>query len=54
MFFLLRFKNFTEFSYTSSVIISLEFVFLNFRLTFGENLLFLSVQQSSNLCVSNV
>ena len=43
-----------EFSYTSSVITSLEFVFLNFRLTFGENLLFLSVQQSPNLCVSNV
>ena len=43
-----------EFSYTSSVITSLEFVFVNFRLTFGENLLFLSVQQSPNLCVSNV
>ena len=53
-FFLLRFNNFTYFLYTSSVIISLEFVFLNFRLTFGEKLLFLSVQQSSNLCVSNV
>ena len=40
--------------YTSSVIISLEFVFLNLRLTFGEDLLFLSVLKSSNLCVSNV
>ena len=38
----------------SSVIINLEFVFLNLCLTFGEDLLFLSVQQSSNLCVSNV
>ena len=53
-FFLLRFNNFTQCSYTSSVIISLKFVFLNFRLAFGEDLLFLSVQQSSNLCVSNV
>ena len=39
-FFLLRLNTFTKFSYTSSVIISLEFVFLNFRLPFGENLLF--------------
>ena len=53
-FFLLRFNIFTQFSYTSSVIIGLEFVFLNFRLAFGENLLFLSVQQSSNLCICNV
>ena len=53
-FFLLRFNNFTQFLYTSSVIISREFVFLNLRLTFGEDLVFLSVQKSSNLCVSNV
>ena len=46
--------SFLQFSYTSSVIISLEFVFLNLRLTFGEDLLFLSVQQSSNLCVFSV
>ena len=42
-FFLLRFNNFTQISNTSSVIINLEFVFLNLRLTFGEDLLFLSV-----------
>ena len=53
-FFLLRFINFTQLLYTSSVIINLEFVFLHLRLTIGENSLFLSVQQSSNLCVSNV
>ena len=51
---LLRFNNFTKFSYTSSVVVSLEIVFLNLRLTFGETLLFLSVQQSSNLCVCNI
>ena len=39
---------------TSSVTISLEFVFLNLRLTFGEDLLFLSVQKSPNLCVPSV
>ena len=53
-FFLLRVKSFTYFLYTSSVIISLEFVFLNLRLTVGEDLLFLSVQKSSNLCVFSV
>ena len=53
-FFLLRFNNLTQFSYTSSVNISLEFVFLNLRLTFGEDLLFLSLQMSSNLCVFDV
>ena len=53
-FFLLRFNNFTHFLYISSVIICLEFVFLNLCLTFGEDLLFLSVQKNSNLCVSNV
>ena len=53
-FFLLRFNNFTQFLYTSSVIICLEFVLLNLRLTFGEDFLFLSVEKSSNLCVSNV
>ena len=41
---LAEFQNFTEFSYTSSGAISLDFMFLNFRLTFGENLLFLSAQ----------
>ena len=40
-FFLLRFNSFTQFLDTSSVIISLEFVFLNLRLTFGEDLLVL-------------
>ena len=53
-FFLLRFNNFTHFLYTSSVIISLEFVSLNLRLTFGEDLLSLWVQKSSNLCVFSV
>ena len=47
-------NNFIQFSYTSSVIISLEFVFRNLRLTFGEDLLFLSVQQSPSLCVFSV
>ena len=51
---LLRFNNFTQFLHTSSVNVGLEFVFLNLRLTVGEDLLFLSVQQSSHLCVSNV
>ena len=51
---LLRFNNLTQFLNTSSVIIRLEFVFLNLRLTFGEDLLFLSVQKSSNLCVFSV
>ena len=53
-FFLLSFNNFTSFLYPSSVIISLEFVFLKLRLTFGEDLLFLSVHKSSNLCVFSV
>ena len=53
-FFLLRFTNFSKFLYTSSVIISLEFVFLNHRLTVGEDLLPLSVQKSPNLCVFSV
>ena len=53
-FFLLRFDNFTQFSYPSSVIIRLEFVFLDLRLTVGEDLLPLSVQKSSNLCVFSV
>ena len=54
MKFLLRFNSFTWFLYTSSVIISLEFVFLNFRLTVGEDLLPLSVQKSPTLLVINV
>ena len=53
-FFLLRFNNFTKFSYTSSVIISLEFVSPDLRLTAGEHLLPLSVQKSPNLCVFRV
>ena len=53
-FFLLILIYFTQFLYTSSFVISLVFVFLNFRLTVGENLLFLSVQLSSNLCVFSV
>ena len=36
------------------VTINLEFEFLNFHLTFGESLLFLSVQQNANLCICNV
>ena len=53
-FFLLRLNNFTQFSYTSSVIISLKFVFSNLRSTISEDLLSLSVQKSSNLCVFSV
>ena len=48
-FFLLRLDRFTQFLYTSSVIISLEFVFSNLRLTVSEDLLSLSVQKSPNL-----
>ena len=51
---LVGFNNFTQFLYTSSVIISLELVFLSLRQTFGEDLLFLSVQKSSNLCMFSV
>ena len=40
-----------HFFYTSSVIISLEFVFLYLRLTVGEDLLPVSVQESPNLCM---
>ena len=50
-FFLQRFNSFTSFLYTSSVIIRLEFVVINLRLTVGEDLLPLSVQKSPNLCV---
>ena len=49
-FFSLRLDRFTKFLYTSSVIISLEFVFSNLRPTVGEDLLPLSVQKSPNLC----
>ena len=45
-FFLLRLDRFIQFLYTSSVIISLEFVFSNLRLTVSENLLSLSLQES--------
>ena len=53
-FFLLRLDCFTQFLYTSSVMISLEFVFSNLRLTVGEDLLPLSVQKSPNLFVFRV
>ena len=48
-FFLLRLDRFTQFLDTSSVIISLEFVFSNLRSTVSEDLLPLSVQESPNL-----
>ena len=48
-FFLLRLDRFTQFVFASSVIISLEFVLLNLRLTVSEDLLPLSVQESPNL-----
>ena len=46
---LLRLDRFIQFLYTSSVIISLEFVFLDLRLTVSEDLLPLSIQESPNL-----
>ena len=52
-FFLLRLDRFTQFM-NSSVMICLEFVFLNLRLTVFEDLLPLSVQKSPNLCVFRV
>ena len=48
-FFLLRLDRFIQFLYTSSVIISLEFVLLNLRLTVSEDLLPLSIQESPDL-----
>ena len=48
-FFLLRLDRFIQLMYTSSVIISLEFVFSNLRLTVSEGLLPLSDQESPNL-----
>ena len=53
-FFSLRLDRFTQFLYTSSVIVSLEFVSPDFRLTVNEDLLPLSVQKSPNLCVFSV
>ena len=53
-FFLLRFDRFTYFLYTSSVIISLEFVSPDLSVTVGEDLLALSVQKSPSLCVFSV
>ena len=53
-FFLLRFVLSTQLLYTSSVIISLEFLSSNLRLTVGEDLLPLSVQESPNLYVFSV
>ena len=44
-----KFNNFTQSLYSSSVIISLEFVLSNLRLTVSEDLLPLSVQGSPNL-----
>ena len=48
-FFLLRLDRFTSFVCTSSVLISLEFVCSNLRLTISEDLLPLSVQESPDL-----
>ena len=48
-FFLLRFNISLNFSYTSSVVISLEFVFPNFCLTFGENSLFFCPTEFSSV-----
>ena len=48
-FFFLRLDRFIQFLNTSSVIISLEFVLSNLRLTVSEDLLPLSVQESPNL-----
>ena len=48
-FFLLRLDRFTQFLFSSPVIISLEFVFSNLRLTVSEDLLPLSVHESPNL-----
>ena len=49
-FFFLRLDRFIQFLDTSSVIIGLEFVLSNLRLTVSEDLLPLSVQKSPNLC----
>ena len=49
MNFFLRLDRFIQFGKTTSVIISLEFVFSNLRLTVGDDLLALSVQESPNL-----
>ena len=48
-FFFLRLDHFIPLLNTSSVIICLEFVFSNLRLTVSEDLLPLSVQESPNL-----
>ena len=48
-FSFLRLDRFIQFLCTSSVIISMEFVFSNLRLTVSEDLLPLSVQESPNL-----
>ena len=48
-FFILRLDRFIQFLYTSSVIISLEFVSPDLRLTVSEDLLPVSVQESPNL-----
>ena len=53
-FFLLRLDLFIEFLFSSSVRMSLEFVFSNLRLTLREDLLPLSVQESPNLFVFRV
>ena len=48
------FQQFRLFAVHLSVRICLDFVFVNFRLSFAEKLLSLSVPQSSNLCISNI
>ena len=48
-FFFLRLDRFIQFVFTSSVIISLEFVLSNLRLTVSEDLFSLSIQESPNL-----
>ena len=50
----LRLENSIQFLYTSSVLIGLEFVLSNLRLTVSEDLLPLSVQESPNLFILRV
>ena len=53
-FFFLRLDHFIQLLNTSSVVIGLEFVFLNLCLTVSENLLSLSLQESPNLFIFGV
>ena len=48
-FIFLRLDPFIQFLYTASLIISLEFVLSNLRLTVSEDLFSLSIQKSPNL-----